>query len=771
MTRISLYALVPYMFTAIAFGTPYFDYIILTISLISIINFIRRKNIASSAIALVFTALACLICSNTVSMCNKSFYALIDKPIVLKCVVDETPVYYDGKIKFTARMLSATSQGKSTQLDDKVLVYISGDDVNISYGDLLDIKTKLTLPNSELNTGGFSYNRYLQSLGIQTLCRANSYSVVHHGSYEKVNPVILKIFNLRQMLLDKCDRYFDADTSAFLKALLLGYKADMSDEMQSAVTRSGISHIVSISGMHLSILIIILNILIQRLKFRGSMYITPVLNILCALFITALTGFSPSVKRAAAMLIISNISSLVYRENDTLQSLSFAVLILLIANPAAVHDVRLILSAASVLGIVILNQRIERRLLKLIKFENLRKTISITLSAQIISIPFSIMYFNTVSVLGIVTNIIVLPLIPYLMGMGVAFFFSFFNILSNFLSDGIWLLTKLVLIVADSIAAIPFAQVEVGFKKFVYISFLCAAIVYFIRKTVYCRVFRKNFICFAIACTAVVMIFFPPRSPDVNITVINVGQGDCTLIEFPNGKTMLVDGGGNPTLNYDTAERIIRPYLIQNCIERIDYAVISHFHSDHSDGILNLAKIFPVGCIIAPEYMKVATNENVIKAFNVCKNYDIPLYLMSAGDKFYPDDGISFTVYHPDDKYIYDENDASMVFKISAFGKSVLFTGDIERMGRYTIARKNPEIKSDLLKAPHHGDYSAADEKFLTAVDPDMIYACVGKNNTYGHPSEKSLKLYAKNDIRLFRTDFDGTIKFKITPKGQLETE
>ncbi len=487
------------------------------------------------------------------------------------------------------------------------------------------------------------------------------------------------------------------------------------------------------------------------------------------MFITALTGFSPSVKRAAIMLIISNSASLVYRENDSVQSLSFAILILLLANPIAIFDVRLVLSAISTLGIILLNNKINNRLPKFIKPSFLRDTLSMSLSAQIAATPFCVYYFGTISVLGVITNLIAVPLMPYLMGTGIAFMAMPINCIAKFLSDGIWLMVNFILFVANYIPAIPFAQIEISFIEFLRLTLLLSFVVYIIKKTVTCRVFYKNALRFILACTAIVLIFFPPTSKDVNLTVINVGQGDCTLVEFPNGKTMMIDGGGSATTDYDTAAKIIKPYLTQNGIRKIDYAVISHFHADHAGGILNLADDFSIGCIIAPDYFK-AGNENVLKStFDICFKMDIPLYLMDKGDKFNPGENILFEVYSPEAFYRYSENDASLVFKITAYGKSVLFTGDIENYTRHILAQSGDDISCDILKAPHHGDYSRADDDFLNVATPEIAYVCAGENNPYGHPDERTLILYAVKNIKAFRTDLDKTIKFTIKRNGKIK--
>lgn len=768
MTRVSLYALIPYVLTAISFGTAYFDAYILAVILISVIQFIRRKRIVMSLFMLIFTTIAFFTCGSSYSLCNKSFYPLLDEPISLTCMVDETPSYSENTVQFTAKMISAVHHGGNVKLDEKVLVFINGVDLNLHYGDEIEFKTTLTLPNENSNIGGFNYRNHLRSQDIHTLCTTYDYAVANRGTHEKINPVIHKIFILRSALLQKCDKYFSGDISAFIKALILGYKSDMSDELNVYINRAGISHIVSISGLHLSIMMVMINLILQKLKFRSSVFVIPILNIISALFITVLTGFSPSVMRAALMLIISNSAALVYRENDSVQSMSFAMLILLLANPCAIDDVRLVLSAVSTLGIILFYEKVNKKS-GFIKPKFIRDTLSMTLSAQIAAVPFCVFYFGTISVLGILTNLIIVPLMPSLMGTCLIFMAMPFFAVAQFLSDGIWLAIKCILIVAKLISLIPFAQLDMGFAKFTYTTLLTVFIVYMMKKTITRRDFRKNLLCFALSCIAVMLIFFSPATGNFNLTVINVGQGDCTLIEFPNGKTMLIDGGGSATSDYDTAAKIIKPYLIQNGINKIDYAVISHFHADHAGGILNLAACFPVDCIIAPDYLKAGSESIIQNTFDICKRRQIPLYLMEKGDGFSPAEGITFKVYSPESNYIYGENDGSMVFKISAFGRSVLFTGDIERHTRHILANSSDDISCDILKAPHHGDYSTADSEFLDAASAEIVYVCVGKNNSYGHPDEKSLMLYADKKINTFRTDIDQTIKFTIKRNGEIK--
>ncbi len=768
MKRISLYVLIPCLLMILFFKTEYFDAYILTIAIFSIINFIRRKHTTKFILILFFTVFSFFNCTSTYSLCNKSFYPIIDKPATVVCAVDETPVYDEDRILFTANLISAVSMGETIELNGKIRVFVNGTDADIDYGDKIEFKTSVTLPDENENDGSFNYREYLRSQNIHIVCEASDFAISNHGTYENINPLIHKIFVLRDAMLQKCDRYLNGDISSFLKAILLGYKADMPEDIATSVKRAGISHIVSVSGMHLSVMLIIINFLLQKLKFKGCVFIIPVFNIISAVFITAITGFSPSVKRAAIMLIISNSAALVYRENDSVQSLAFAMLILLMANPFSLFDVRLVLSAVSTLGIILLYDKVDKILSRFIKPSFIRTTLSMSVSAQIAASALCVYYFSTISTLGIVTNLIVVPMMPYLMGNSIAFMIFPFDVIAKFLSNGIWLMIKFILIISEYISAFPFAILETSIIQFMSSVLLTIFAVYMIKKTIKCRCFYKNAIRFSIACIAVILIFFPPKSNNVKLTVINVGQGDCTLMEFPDGKTMLIDGGGMAKSDYDTAEKIIKPFLIRNGTNKIDYAVITHFHEDHANGIINLADDFNIGCIITPNYFKAGT-ENVLKSvFDVCCDSNIPLYMIDKDDDFNIGDIASFEVLSPDNKYIYDENNASLVFKITVYGKSILFTGDIESYTQQ-ILLQNDNISCDILKTPHHGSYSPSFEKFLNSASPEYAYICVGENNNYGHPDDKILHLYADKNVTVLRTDLDKTLKFTINKNGKIK--
>ena len=760
MTRISIYALLPFIIIPFSFNTVYFDVVLMTSLIVLIANLIRRKHLGKTVVLLFFTILSVLLCSNKFSLCNKSFYKLIDKPVTLTVTIDETPTYDTNKIQATARLISAVSKGEKFDLNGRIMVFIKGNDTDISYGDSISFKTIMNLPADNMNDGGFSYENYLRSQDVHLVCNTSDFSVINNGTAEDVSPILVSIFKLRDSLLKKCGMYFGGDTLSFLKALLLGDTSCMTDELKTNFSRSGISHVVAVSGMHLSIFMVILNLFLQRRNFKGSNFIIPLINILMALFLTAITGFSPSMKRAAIMLIISNCIFMAYREIDTLQSLGYALLILLLDNPFAISDPSLSLSATAVLGIIFFSEKLNEKF-KWIKPDFLREIVVFSISAQITTFPVCVYYFNTISVLSIVTNLLTLPFVPYIMGVGILFLAIPIPFIARFISGGLWLGANIIIYFSRFIASLRFSQIQVGFLRFIFVLVLISLIVYLMRKTITCRKPYKNVLYLLASTVALMMIFITPHSNSFTITAINVGQGDCTLIDFPYGKTMLIDGGGEYTSENSSAD-IIKPYILNRGIEKIDYALISHYHTDHIKGILDLAENFKIGCIIAPDYFNEESLHSVKQMLNICKEKNIPLYFANKGDEFSPDKNSRVVILNPDSNYTYNTDECSIVAKITCYGKSLLTTGDIDYYTKSMLLETGADIKADILKAPHHGDYAPLDEEFIHAVSPDDIYICVGENNTYGHPKQETVSLLEKNNINISRTDIDGTIIYKF---------
>ncbi len=254
--------------------------------------------------------------------------------------------------------------------------------------------------------------------------------------------------------------------------------------------------------------------------------------------------------------------------------------------------------------------------------------------------------------------------------------------------------------------------------------------------------------------------------PDVtenllSITFIDVGQGDSTLIRTPEDVTLLIDGG-----EYGAYQESLAPFLSKNGISDIDYALVSHYHSDHLGGISKLLEKGAIDTLIIPEYDdKNNSRERLVKK---AQQASVKIEEVSAGDTInLGTENIKVSVLHPEKGgfSIEDENSNSIVLRLDCFDETFLLTGDLEADAEASLV-KEYDLEADVLKVGHHGSSTSTSDAFLEAVDPTYAVIEAGKNNRYGHPHYEVLDRLENDDVRVYRTDLDGDITFKVSENG-----
>ena len=221
----------------------------------------------------------------------------------------------------------------------------------------------------------------------------------------------------------------------------------------------------------------------------------------------------------------------------------------------------------------------------------------------------------------------------------------------------------------------------------------------------------------------------------LKIYFIDVGQGDSTLIVTPSKKTILIDGGGSES--FDVGEKVLLPYLLDRRIRKIDYIMISHFDTDHCKGIFTVIENLKVKNIIISK--QAEKSENYKKFKEIVANKKINIILVKAGDKIKIDKYIYFKILFPTEKLIMQNplNNNSIVSQLNYKSFKMLFTGDIEEIAEKEILNlQKDKLKSTILKVAHHGSNTSSTQEFINSVKPELALIGVGKNNTFGHPSE-----------------------------------
>ncbi|MFN3550471.1 MAG: ComEC/Rec2 family competence protein [Endomicrobiia bacterium] len=258
---------------------------------------------------------------------------------------------------------------------------------------------------------------------------------------------------------------------------------------------------------------------------------------------------------------------------------------------------------------------------------------------------------------------------------------------------------------------------------------------------------------------------------DLEVVFIDVGQGDCILIITPNKKTVLIDSGGIPywAKDYGLAtpyENVALLYLSSRNIKVLNFVIITHPHGDHFGGMFDILSSLKIENFIDNGYTE--GDPNYFDLLNIVDKKEIPYEQLKEGDFLEIDNEVFIKTFFPPKKgFIYEgANNSSLVFKLLYKNFSILFTGDIEiEAENYLCSRYKNEIKSTILKVPHHGSRTSSSRRFIKTVSAEAAVIMCGRNNLFGHPHQEVISRYLKFKVELYRTDIDGDIKILTNGK------
>ena len=518
---------------------------------------------------------------------------------------------YTNSYKIRINFLNKNKKYKDTCL---YLNVNKKNSIDLQYGNKIKFVGEFVEPEVARNYGGFNYKEYLKSLKIYGTVNANSVKVI---GKDKVN-VISKIANYNYLIIEKkLDNLFKKDISGLIKGIVLGDKSNIDEDIEENFRISGLSHILAVSGLHVSYIIFAFNLLFKKSFGKRNVKFIIILFLIFYMF---LTGFSPSIVRASIMNIIILGAGIFHRKNDLATSVSLSLLIILIYNPFLIENIGLQFSYMATIGIVLLQKNI-KKLLKSIKIKNkkwkyklstkilkiiskVQEIASVTISVQISILPIMIYHFNISGTYFLLSNLLISILVgPVLILSLITIILSFiFNPIAKFISYFLSLLIHIFIYISN-ISNIPFSKsyfptpnvwtiilyyIMVFLFNFLYVLYnskkLNATIVRFRNLIALIKykfiLNRKRYYRFIII-FFLIFILFKLIPKNLQINFVDVGQGDCTFIVTPSGKTILVDGGGSKSNDFDVGKNTLIPYILDKGYIKIDYIIISHFDQDH----------------------------------------------------------------------------------------------------------------------------------------------------------------------------------------------
>ncbi|MDL2287874.1 DNA internalization-related competence protein ComEC/Rec2 [Oscillospiraceae bacterium OttesenSCG-928-F05] len=540
--------------------------------------------------------------------------------------------------------------------------------------------------------------------------------------------------------------------SALMTALLLGDKGGLDDTYTTALSISGLSHMVAVSGMHIGFLVQFVMMTVRH-KRRAAIITMPVV----VLFVLVI-GSPASAVRGGLMQIGYLTGFLTRRENDGITSMSAALLILLLANPMSVADVGLQLSFCGTLGILIFASRIRDGLVKRLS-DRIKKRgfirggaalLASSLSAIFLTTPLSAYYFGSVSLVAPLSNLLALPVVTFLFSAGVCLLLLGAVLLP--IAQGAAFLLSPVFAYLHQMPAvlskIPYAAIDV--RNTYMVLWLFSAYVLLIYWLFIKKTWRRTALTWgSMAGTlALALIFtsFPAQHGELNITVLNVGQGQA-IVALSGGKTAVIDCGGN---RYPGAGEITAQYLRGLGRTKIDYLVLTHYHSDHANGVETLAEWFDIDTALLPA---IASEERNAMAIALrAKGVRIQV---TRETRTYPFGGGEMTVYAPVARDGENEQGACILLKLNDF--EAMVTGDLGMASERVLVSREAIPDIEVLLVGHHGSKYSTAQEFLEAVLPDVAVISSGRNN-YGHPSQAAIDRLVEAGADIYRTDLSGNV-------------
>ena len=667
--------------------------------------------------------------------------------------------------------VKVTNEGKENSRNNKVIAYIEKEDFDIiKIGQLVYITGTFMNFNIPSNEGEFNMRKYYRIRGYD--------GFITKGKIERTGIKYSLIRNKLYLIKEKTKRVYFSNMSeteaGTLSAMVLGDKSDLEEDIKSAYQNAGISHILSLSGLHISTV----GMCIYALIYSTGVGVTIASFISSIVMISygIMTGLSTSTLRALIMFILGLIAKNIGRTYDLLSAAYLSIILILFENPYYVYDSGFLLSCFSVFGIGLMYPILDGITEKITKnefFNGVRQSICISFSTTLFTLPIIMNSFYKTSRYGVFINLVVVPLMGVVLGLGIIS-----GIVGNiFPQSSTCLCEKILLVITEKILILYTYLSEKASNAYentwvtgraeiwqcgVYIILLLLACWCFEKDR--CNenraCIRKRNISCGVIIVAAVFILSYRRKPDFEINVLSVGQGACNVICGKDTPVIMIDGGS--TDEKDVGKYKIRPFLLSKDIDTIDYVFISHPDEDHVSGICELLQNDNMELQI--KNIVMSTYDAMIYSLAMEKN--IKVYQMHAGQEI-RSEKVSIQCLSPNNpitSQVDDINDLSLVLKITYNDFSAIFPGDISsNIERQIVANKkyaNSIKQADFLSAPHHGSKYSSCQEFLTTLNPRIITISAGKNNSYGHPHKETLERlnqYA-HEAKVLRTDECGQV-------------
>lgn len=565
---------------------------------------------------------------------------------------------------------------------------------------------------------------------------------------------------LRHLLSRRVDDLFPADCRAFIKALMLGDKQDFyaDDALYVAMSRSGLMHVVAVSGLHISFLVGLLSLLFGNGR-RGALF--SIVLIWCFVLVT---GASNSAVRAAFMQTLLLLAPILRRENDSVTSLSAVLAIILAVCPFAAKSVSLQLSFSAMAGIVCFGEKIHSWLMRPIP-EHLQirpvryalGVIASSLSVTVFTMPLTALHFSYVALLSILSNIACIWAVSLCFCTAwIACALSIVQILGT---AAAWLcawLARYILFCAGLVARIPYAVLYMrmdGAMLWMAASYALLLLGLLLRKKRCLRILLPAGLSLALLAGILLHTERKYRENDY-FSVLDVGQGQC-ITAFSGDAAAVIDCGN--INNIEDAGTIAGEYLLGCGRKSVELLILTHLHADHADGAVRLMEMLPVDTLVLPA--DADDSGGLYAGILSCAKRHGTRVVAAENNTTASVGGINVRIYKPANDG--DENERCLMLSIQNGDTELLVTADASKKQERALVRREDVSDTDILIVGHHGSKYASSRELLEETGGGLAVISVGYN-TYGHPAKETLDALKRYGYQIMRTDEDGTVEIRL---------
>ncbi len=620
-------------------------------------------------------------------------------------------------------------------------------------GNQLYIKGTYTAFARAGNPGEFDERIYYSGYGIDGKLFADSVTVTD----SRCDWFRCILDSFRQQAAERLFALMREDDAGMLCAMLLGEKAYLPEEEKEMYQRTGIGHMLVISGLHISLLAAGLFYFLRSyvMPMKGAVVVTAAFLFLYGQF----TGFQVAAVRAILMTSCSLFARYTGRSYDPLSALSLSGILTILWEPAQLFQCGFILSYTAIGGILLFAPVLEKSRKK----GGIWQSFLFSASVFVVTMPVMLWFYYEICPYSVLANVLVLPFLSLLVGVGAA------GCMLSFLwpSGGAFLLASVHYIfefyeaVCRVVLSLPMSRVVTGRPPV-----WCLIIYYAVLVSAVCLYLKWEECLWIYAGAALLFLSCLLFRPQIRFMYaqLDVGQGDCACLFYGN-KTILIDGGSSS--ESDVGKYKIQKFLSYYGRDRVDLIFVSHSDDDHTNGVVELVENqkkwgISVGGVVLPDINKKEDGyEALVSLFS---RFQTPVYRMKKGDRFCEGE-LKILCLHPFPEYEWKSaNDYSLTLDIAYRNIRILSAGDLEEDGEQAAGPvKGPY---DLLKVGHHGSKTSSSPQFLRETAPVHAVISAGRGNRYGHPAPVTIERLEQERACIWNTMEQGAVFLRWKPEG-----